>query len=148
MLKLSCNSSPKLQVYLCINSCIDVSMHHSTICLFSLSWSLLQPKKGGQCLLWHGCRFVVNRMGNGRIYWQCSKRTCSARVTTQVAWYLARGRGYNSGRGTPSTDGHNHAVDETDSRVEQLRSNLRKRAREEVVPIPLIYNDALIELSS
>ena len=46
------------------------------------------------------------------------------------------------------TNGHNHAVDETDSRVEQIRSNLRKRTREEVVPIPSIYNDALIELST
>ena len=53
----------------------------------------------------------------------------------------------NSGRGTPSTD-HNHAVDETDSHLEQIRSNLRKRAREEVAPIPSIYNDVLIELSS
>ena len=29
---------------ICINSCMHVSMHHSTICLFSLSWSLLQLK--------------------------------------------------------------------------------------------------------
>ena len=43
-------------------------------------------------------------------------------------------------------DGHNHAVDETASRVEQIWSNLRKRAREGVIPIPSIYDDALIEL--
>ena len=39
-------------------------------------------------------------------------------------------------------------MDETNSHVGQIRCNLRKRAREEVVPIPPIYNDALIELST
>jgi len=93
----------------------------------------ITTQKGGQFLLWH---FVVSRkMGNGRIYWRCSKHTCPARVTTQGEELLQQ------------TNGHNHAVDETDSRVEQIRSNLRKRAREEVIPIPSIYNYALIELS-
>jgi len=69
-------------------------------------------QKGGQRLLWH---FVVNRkMGNGRIYWRCSKCTCPARVTTQEEELLQQ------------TNGHNHAMDETDSHVEQIRSNLRK----------------------
>ena len=93
----------------------------------------ITTQKGGQCLLWH---FVVNRkMNNGRIYWRCSKRSCPARVTTQGEELFQQ------------TNGHNHVVDETDSHVEQIRSNLRKTAREEVVPIPSIYNDTLIELS-
>ena len=49
--------------------------------------------------------------------------TCSARITTWREKLLQQ------------TNGHNHAVDETDSCVEQIRSNLRKRAREEVVSI-------------
>ena len=50
-------------------------------------------QKGGQCLLWHGCRFVVNRkMDNGRIY---SKRTCPARVTTQGEELLQQTNGHN-----------------------------------------------------
>ena len=66
----------------------------------------------------------------------CSKHTCPARITTQGEELLQQ------------TNGHKHAVDETNSRVEQIRCNLRKRAREEVVPIPPIYNDVLIELST
>ena len=92
------------------------------------------PKRWSMPILWH---FVVNRkMGNGRIYWRCSKRSCPARLTTQGEELFQ------------VTNGHNHVLDETDSRVEQIRSNLRKRAREEVVPIPSVYNDALIELST
>ena len=84
---------------------------------YSAIMEFITTQKGGQCLLWRGYRFVVNRnMDNGRIYWRCSKRTCPARVTTQGEELLQQ------------TNGHNHAVDETDSRVEQIRSNLRKRA--------------------
>ena len=58
---------------------------------------------------YYGCCFVVYReMDNGTIYWRCSKRTCPARITTQGEELLQQ------------TNGHNHAVDETDSRVEQL----------------------------
>ena len=42
-------------------------------------------------------------------------------------------------------NGHNHPVE---VHVEKIKSKLRKRAREEVVPIPAIYNDALVELST
>ena len=75
-------------------------------------------------------------MDNGTTYWRCSKCTCPARITPQGVELLQQ------------TNDHNHVVDETDSHVEQIRSNVRKRAREEVLLIPSIYNDALIELST
>ena len=51
----------------------------------------ITTQKGGQCLLWHGCCFIVkSKMNNGTIHWRCSKRTCPAIN--------------NSGRGTVSTD--------------------------------------------
>ena len=66
-------------------------------------------------------------MDNETIYWICSKCTGPARITTQREKLLQQ------------TNGHNHAVDETDFHVEQVRSNLRKRAREEVVNILLSF---------
>ena len=34
----------------------------------------------GQCLLWHGCCFIMNRkIDNGTILWRCSKCTCRRR---------------------------------------------------------------------
>ena len=33
-------------------------------------------------------------------------------------------------------------------RVEEIKSKLRKRAREEVTPVPTLYNEALVELST
>ena len=68
--------------------------------------------------------------------WRCCKRSCPARVTTHGSELLAQ------------TNGHNHPVDPTETRVEEIKSNLRKRAREELTPVPCIYNEALIELST
>ncbi len=46
------------------------------------------------------------------------------------------------------TNGHNHAVDGVEAEVERVRHGLRKRAREEVTPIPSIYNDALVDIAT
>jgi hypothetical protein len=75
-------------------------------------------------------------MDNGTIYWRCCKRSCPARVTTQGSELLAQ------------TNGHNHPVDPTEARVEEIKSNLRKRVRKELTPVPRIYNEALIEPST
>jgi hypothetical protein len=93
-------------------------------------------QKGNKSLLWNGSRFTVNRkMDNGTIYWRCCKRSCPARVITQGSELLAQ------------TNGHNHPVDPTEVRVEEIKSNLRKSVRE-LTPVPRIYNEALIELST
>ena len=77
--------------------CIIQLLTYSTIMVF------ITTQKGGQCLLWHGCCFIVNRkMDNATIYWRCYKHTCSAKITTQ-------------------------GEDETNSCVEQIGSDLRKK---------------------
>ena len=44
---------------------------------------LITNQKGGQSLLWDGCRFNLNRkLDNGTCYWRCHKRSYAARMTT------------------------------------------------------------------
>lgn len=94
-------------------------------------------QKGGQSLVWDGSRFTLNRkLANGTTYWRCCKRSCPARITTMEDQLLTQ------------TNGHNHPVNPTELRVEQIKSKLRKRAREEVAPVQAIYSDALVDLST
>ena len=105
--------------------------------MLTTTMEFITNQKGNKSLLWNGSRFIVNRkMDNGTIYWRCCKRSCTARVTTQGSELLAQ------------TNGHNHPIDSTETRVEEIKGNLRKRAREELTPVPRIYNEALIELST
>ena len=46
---------------------------------------------------------------------------------------------------TQQTNGRNHGVE---AQVERVKHNLRKWAREEVTPIPSIYNDALVDIAT
>ena len=46
------------------------------------------------------------------------------------------------------TNGHYHSVNPTELRVKHIKGNLRKRARKEVAPVPAIYSEALVELST
>ena len=70
-------------------------------------------------------------------FWRCErhKSQCPARVTT------------NEGSVQSSRDEHNRPPDLADNKVETGISNIRKRAREEVISIPQIYDEALQVLS-
>ena len=86
-------------------------------------------------LLWDDSRFTLNRkLDNGTCYWRHHKRSCAARITTLGTDMLQQ------------MNGHNHAVNLAATRVEEIKSKLRKRAREEVTPVPTLYNEALVEL--
>ena len=74
------------------------------------------------------------KMVNGTIYWRCSKGSCPARITTNGDQLLQQ------------TNEHNHPVDPVELCVEEIKSKVCKQEREEVVPIPAMYNDALVEL--
>ena len=105
--------------------------------MLTIRMEFITNQKGNKSLLWNGSRFTVNpKMDNGTICWRCCKRSCPARVTTQGSELLAQ------------TNGHNHPVDPTEVRVEEIKTNLRKKVREEFTPVPRIYNEALIELST
>ena len=68
--------------------------------------------------------------------WRCAKRTCPARITTQDEELLQQ------------TAGHNHPVDAVDCEVQAIQSQMKKRASEEITPIPAIYNEQLISLNT
>ena len=89
---------------------------------------IITTQKGGEVLIWQGCKFTINqKMANGKKYWQCTKRSCSARVTTEGSEVLQQ------------TNGHIHPEDSTEAEVERLKKKgLRKCAREEITPIPNI----------
>ena len=91
----------------------------------------------GAALIWQGYKFTLNRtMANGKKYWRCSKRSFPARLTSEGVEV------------TQQTNGHNHAIDGVEAQVEGVKHNLRKRAREEVTPIPSIYNDTLVDIAT
>ena len=84
----------------------------------------ITTQKDGKAVLLEGCRYTLNRsMDDGRTYWRCPNRQCSARLVEQTG------------------DHSRHLVD-------KLKSNMRKRAREEVTPIPSIYNETLVEIAT
>ena len=102
-----------------------------------MAMEIITTQKGGEALIWQGCKFTLNRkMVNGKKYWRCAKRICPARITTEGNEVLQQ------------TNGHNHPVDGVEAEVERVKHGLRKRAREEVTPIPAIYNDALVDIAT
>ena len=65
-----------------------------------------------------------------------ASQTCPARITSEGGEVLQQ------------TNGHNHPVDGVEAQVERVKHNVQKRAREEVTPIPSIYNDALVDIAA
>jgi len=70
-----------------------------------------------------------------RNFTRCTKRTSPVRITTE-------GNDLKQ-----QTAPHNHAVDVVDTQVKAVQSDMRKRAREEITPVPAIYDDHLIKLN-
>ena len=79
-------------------------------------------QKGGQSLLWDDCRSTLNRQWN-LLLEMLQEIMCCYRITTIGEDILQQ------------TNGHNHAVDPTTTRVEEIKSKLGKRAREDLFPI-------------
>ena len=112
--------------------------HINTHCkVSSIAVEIVTTQKGGEALIWQECKFTLNhKMANGKKYWRCAKRICPARITTEGNEVLQQ------------TNGHSHPVDGVEAEVERVKHNLRNRAREEVTPIPTIYNDALVDIAT
>ena len=92
---------------LCINTCIHVSVHHSTIHLFSLSWSLSQPKKVNASMAWLPfCSQQKDRLWHN--------------LLEMLQMYIPC-KNNNSGRGTPLTDQQPCGTNQEYPQEERLR---------------------------
>ena len=96
----------------------------------------ITTQKGGKAVL-DGCRYTLDRsMDDGRTYWKCSDRQCSALLILQNSTVIEQ------------TGDRGHLVDRCDGIVEKLKSGMRKRALEEVTLISSIYNDTLVNIAT
>ncbi len=89
-------------------------------------------KKGGQSLLHGGYRYTkIRKSAAGMVYWRCADRSCPGRTIT------------NGGQLEKTSGEHHHPPNPSGNKVEEIKSRMRKRAREETRSIPTIYNDVL-----
>jgi hypothetical protein len=98
--------------------------------------AFLENGRGGNYLLHAGYKFSVkSRQAQREIcYWDCVIRDCPARVTTLDNIPVAFKRD------------HNHASDHIGQAESVFLNDVKKRCREEVVPIPTIYDEELGKL--
>ena len=98
---------------------------------------VITTQKGGKAVLLDGCRYTLDRsMDDGKTYWRCSNRQCSAWLILQNCTLIKQ------------TGDHSHLVDRCHGIVEILKSGMRKRALEEVTLISSIYNDTLVNIAT
>jgi len=91
----------------------------------------LDNGRNGFYLIHAGFKFSVKNRYKDKCYWRCVNRECPATVTTDQQ--------------TPVRFGseHNHPSDITGITAEAFISDLKKLCRENISPIPSLYDDAL-----
>ena len=79
-------------------------------------------QKGGKSLLAGGYRYTKIREGTGNnVFWRCADRKCHGRAVT-------------AGERLEKTSGdHHHPPNPSSNKVEEIKSTMRKRAREETI---------------
>lgn len=92
--------------------------------------------RGGRKLAHGGYTYRVNRKSGTKIWWLCSARGCQARVSTDndILQALATV--------------HCHPPSIANIQVEKVMSMMRKRARDEIKPMPSIYVEEIAKLRS
>lgn len=69
-----------------------------------------------------------------RIYWSCCQQGCGTRATTV------------DGRLTKHTDNHTHPPNNVDNYIRNIMGDIRKRCRDELTPIPTIYEEEIANI--
>lgn len=89
---------------------------------------------GKQNLIHNGFKFHIKTRRGDRIYWQCSTRGCHSTINTlnSIPTKIARN--------------HNHQPDPTKLKVESILQTMKDRSRDELTPIPTIYEEELVKL--
>jgi hypothetical protein len=93
--------------------------------------NFLENGRGGVYLLHGGYKFSVRTRYNERTYWRCVDRQCPATLATSENKLLTFGKP------------HNHEGYLVGLAAESFICGVRKRCREEAVPIPSIYDEEL-----
>ncbi|WAR15649.1 hypothetical protein MAR_005754, partial [Mya arenaria] len=91
-------------------------------------------QKGGESLLISGFRFNMKSCKPDRIYWSCCQQGCGTRATTV------------DGRLTKHTDNHTHPPNNVDNDIRNIMGDIRKRCRDELTPIPTIYEEEIANI--
>ncbi|KAJ8307731.1 hypothetical protein KUTeg_014717, partial [Tegillarca granosa] len=94
----------------------------------------VQTKRGHQSLVHNGYRYNVKFRRNDRTYWKCHLKTCSATVNT------------HNGIIVKFRHLHNHQPEHEQLKVNEILESIKKRCREEVVPVPTIYEEEVSKL--
>jgi len=91
----------------------------------------LDNGRNGFYLIHAGYKFSVKNRYKDRCYWRCVNRECNATVTTDQNVPVRFG------------NEHNHPSDITGITAEAFIADLKKLCREDLTPLPSLYDDAL-----
>ncbi|XP_064631726.1 uncharacterized protein LOC135500763 [Lineus longissimus] len=87
-------------------------------------------KRGGESLIYREFKFRLNRKGrDGKRHWKCIVETCRANAVTDRANSVIK------------VGEHNHLSNPAKLTAEKIVRGIKRRAFEEVVPIPRIYQE-------
>ena len=91
--------------------------------------------RGARSLIHQGYRYTLNRRtADGQIYWRCADRSCPGRAVTDVYDQLVS-----------CNENHSHLSKVTETVVELIKDKMKKRPREETMPIPQICHAKALE---
>jgi len=93
--------------------------------------NFLENGRGGFYLLHVGYKFSVKTRRNERCYWRCVERQCPATLTTLNNIPVS------------FRQNHNHPSDVASLAADAFVSSVKQRCREDVSPIPTIYDEEL-----
>ena len=95
----------------------------------------LENGRGGYYLLHAGYKFSIKTRRHERCYWRCVDRQCPATIITLDNIPVANGH--------PQ---HNHPANQFGLATDAFIVSVKKRCREEVNPVPAIYDEMLGQL--
>ena len=93
----------------------------------------VKTHRGGTALHFEGHKYLkIRESKSGMVFWRCSqhKSGCHARATSEGSSVVVR-------------QDHSHPASQETLAVEKAVSHMRKRAREETISVPRIYDQAL-----
>lgn len=126
----NCNSTVKVYIY----STKYVELYTCIMANAQVGVRFIENSRGSQTLVHNEYMFSLKTRRGDRSYWNCVNRDCTAKINTQ------------NGIPTKIMVNHNHPQDPLGVTAKQLMSNVRKRVRETIEPIPAIYDDMLANL--